>query len=97
MTNTTKRLRKDVDTARGVEAKSIIRFDRLIPARRDEMRMESKPEVTVTYAAIFVAGAWYLTGLGRMASRSYTHREFVDLLADPSISNIEVATEFEAL
>lgn len=96
MSNTTKSLRKDVNAARGVEAKSVIRFDRTITPR-DEMRREDLPEVTITYAAIFVAGAWYLTGLGRMATKRYTHREFVDLLADPSISNIEVATDFEAL
>lgn len=96
MTNTAKTLRKDVNAARGVEARSIIRFDRTFKPR-DEMRREDLPEVTITYAAIFVAGAWYLTGMGRMASRSYTHREFVDLLADPGISNIEVATDFEAL
>lgn len=96
MTNTTKSLRKDVNAARGVEAKSVIRFDRTFTTR-DNLRDEEGPEMTVTYAAIFVAGSWFLTGRGRMASRSYTHREFVDLLADPGISNIEVATEFEAL
>lgn len=96
MTSTTKALRKDVTAAKGVTPRSIVRFDRTLPLR-DEMRMQERVETTITYGAIFVAGKWYLTGLGRMGSQTYTHREFVDLLADPSISNIEVATEFEAL
>lgn len=73
MTNTTKSLRKDVTAARGVTPRSIVRFDRTLPLR-DEMRAQERTETVITYAAIFVAGAWYLTGLGRMATRSYTHR-----------------------
>lgn len=96
MSNATKALRKDMANAKGVTPGTIIRFDRTF-ATRDEMRMTEGPEVTVTYAAIFIAGHWFLTGVGRMASKRYTHRDFVDLLADDSISAIEVATEFEAL
>lgn len=50
----------------------------------------------LTYAAIFVAGVWYVTGTlaGR---RTFSPREFYERLGESDISLIEIATDWAAI
>ncbi|QDP45292.1 hypothetical protein SEA_SHARKBOY_56 [Microbacterium phage Sharkboy] len=99
-----KALRKAVDAAKGPAEGTVVRFVRTVSGEYDPMRDVNVvvPKRRLTYAALFVAGAWYLTGGGRRASsgpeaRSVSHRAFVEMLADPAVSRVEVATDFETV
>lgn len=84
-------LRKQVEKQRGVEEGTILRFVRTIP------HYQTRELTRYTYAAIFAGGRWFFTGRGQMGASAKTHAEMVEILADPTISDVEVATEFEAL
>lgn len=95
ITEATKVLRKELARARGVEEGTIVRFSRR-KVIRDEMTLRDTNRVLyLSYAAIFVAGKWFLTGTAGVGARSYTNREFLELIADRDIYNVEVAVKFE--
>ncbi|WNO28770.1 hypothetical protein SEA_FLAMETHROWER_55 [Microbacterium phage FlameThrower] len=101
-----KALRKAVNAAKGPAEGTIVRFVRTVSGEYDPMRDQ---EVVVkkrrlTYAALFVNGSWYLSGhIGPhrpgnpQGTRVLNHRAFVELLAQPSVSQVEVATDFEVV
>lgn len=91
MTNTTKTLRKQVNTARGVTEGTILRFVRTLP------HYQTRELTRYTYAGIFAGGRWFFTGRGQLGASAKTHAEMIEILADPTVSDVEVATEFEAL
>lgn len=92
--NAIKTLRRELTRAKGVEEGTIVRFDRTLPESFAENR---QIPVTITYASIFVGGKWYFTGRGNLASQALSSREFFDRMAEPDVSNVQVATEFEAI
>lgn len=89
-------LRKQIKEARGVESKTVVRFDQLKPAkmRGDGVLMT---ETTLSYAALFVGGQWYTTHVESGTRAVYSHPQFIELLSDENVSNIEVASEWQAL
>lgn len=61
---------------------------------------DSFPPVTYTFAALYMAGYWWLTGSGRTyaGARKFTTQEFLrDVLADATTSSIEVADSWVEL
>lgn len=96
MTTTAKTLRRDVKRAKGPATGAVVKFDRrkvLGGLAYDT----AERVISLSYAAIFVAGHWYLTGTTGVGAARYTHDQFVTLLASDDITNVAVATEFEAL
>ena len=53
--------------------------------------------VTYTYAALYVAGWWWLTGVADWFGRKLSNERFLTLVADGKITNVRVATEFESV
>ncbi|UVK61372.1 hypothetical protein SEA_GINGERBUG_37 [Microbacterium phage Gingerbug] len=96
MSNAVKTLRREVKRAQGVDAGTVVTFDRTITflegIRRDEERVQ-----TFSYAAIFVGGKWHFTGRGGLGQSALTNREFIDRMAESDISNVRVVTESEAI
>ncbi|AVR56731.1 hypothetical protein QDW26_gp65 [Microbacterium phage Didgeridoo] len=96
-----KALRKAVDNAKGPADGTVVRFVRTVSGDYDPMRDTNVVvrKQRLTYAAVFVNGAWYLTGTLDHRSPARTthisHRAFIDLLAGEDISDAEVATAFE--
>lgn len=89
-------LAEQIAKARGPEDGTVIRFDQTVPASFEA----DTPERTFTYAALFVAGHWYLTGTAHATSLSrqrYGNAAFIDLMAKPDITNVEIATAFEVV
>jgi hypothetical protein len=94
-TSTIKSIRAEVKRAKGVESGTIIAFDRE-KGLTDLRTLEATGEtVTLSYAAIYVNGRWFLTGTSGVGAKSYSNREFFDLIAGETISNVRVATAFE--
>lgn len=54
---------------------------------------------TYTYAAVFAAGRWWLSGVSQFfGERKFTHSDFMRLLTThPSIREVEVATDWDGL
>lgn len=49
-----------------------------------------------TYAALFVAGNWWLTGSAGHFTRTCSHAEFIErVLSGPDITDVQVATAWE--
>ncbi|AUG84853.1 hypothetical protein PBI_DISMAS_56 [Microbacterium phage Dismas] len=94
-----KALRKAVDAAKGPAEGTVVRFVRTVSGEYDPIRDQQVVvrKRRLTYAALFVAGSWYLTGTTREASRPTSHRAFVELLASPEVSQVQVATAFETV
>ncbi|QTF82234.1 hypothetical protein SEA_ALBRIGHT_59 [Microbacterium phage Albright] len=96
-----KALRKAVDNAKGPADGTVVRFVRTVSGDYDPARDMNVvvPKRRLTYAAVFVNNAWYVTGTlePRSPARSsrISHRAFIDLLADEDVSDAEVATAFE--
>ena len=106
MSNTSpavKALRKAVDNAKGPEDGTVVRFVRTVPGEYDPLRDQQVVvrKQRLTYAALFIAGSWYLTGHvgphtpGYRGTRILNQQAFVELLAKPTVSDVEVATAFE--
>lgn len=54
--------------------------------------------VTYTYAALYIANKWWLTGAANYyGTNAFTHQRFVELVATKEIHNVRVATEFESV
>ena len=53
--------------------------------------------MTYTYAALYVAGWWWLTGVADWFGRKLSNERFLTLVADGKITNVRVATEFESV
>lgn len=100
MSNAVKTLRREVKRARGVDAGTVVTFDRTITETsrgvtiRDD---EGNIGRTFAYAAIFVGGFWFFTGTGALGSARFTNREFLERMAEPDVSNVRVVTESEAI
>lgn len=104
-------LREEVQKAT-VEDNTIVLFDRTIVLSETKRRVdfddfeddddEEAPKIKVrvkvmTYAALFVANHWFLTGTQGLGTKKMKNREFIDLLAQDYISNVRVSTGLEAL
>lgn len=99
-TNAVKTLRREVKRAKGVEAGTVVTFDRLITEtsrgaviRNDEGSIGR----TFAYAALFVGGYWFFTGQGGLGGSRFTNSEFLERMAQADISNVRVVTESEAI
>ena len=88
-------LRKSIKRAKGVEAGTVVRFEMCF--EKSLLRMEEAKRYV--YAAIWVAGRWWLTGdRGIDGVRWYANEAFVEFLAtDERVENVEVAVEFESV
>lgn len=53
--------------------------------------------ITYTYAALYIADAWWLTGVADWFGRKVLNDTFLNLVADGKITNARVATEFESV
>lgn len=93
MSTTIKTLRRDIERAKGVPEGSVVLFTRTLPERRDEMAMTIRPALRLSYAAIFVGGKWHFTGAGGLGRSQMTHARFLDLMAEPEISEVRLVTE----
>lgn len=96
--STIKAIRKEVARTKAIEEGTVVKFDRdmTVSGQAVLRNVPNFPE-TITYAAIFVGGRWYLTGKGRLGNEALTTRDFFDRLAEPDVSNVQVATGFEAV
>jgi len=94
MTDAVKTLSREIRRAKGVKSGTVVTFTRTIEfvegIRRDEHVTR-----TFDYAAIFVGGRWFFTGKGGLGQSALTNREFLDRMAEPDISRVRVATNFE--
>lgn len=100
MSNAVKTLRREVKRAKGVESGTIVTFDRLITeTSRGVLIRNEEGDIgkVFQYAAIFVGGYWFFTGQGGMGSDRFTNAQFLERMAQADISNVRVATEFEAI
>jgi hypothetical protein len=51
-----------------------------------------------TYAAIFIAGFWWLTGVSKFfGTNKFSHAEWIDLLTKGEVKDLEVAVVWEAV
>lgn len=88
MTDNAKVLRKQIEKRRvKVEEGTVVLFDSL----------NERTGVTYTYAALYIADAWWLTGVADWFGRKVPNESFLSLVADGKITNVRVATEFEAV
>jgi hypothetical protein len=96
MTDAVKTLTREIRRAKGVQEGTIVRFERdMEQSGQSVLRNVPNFPKSITYAAIFVGGRWYFTGRGGLGTSAMTNREFLDRMAEPDISNVRVATDFE--
>ncbi len=50
-----------------------------------------------TYAALYVADSWWLTGVADWFGRRLTNEEFLELAASGKVEDVKVATQFETV
>lgn len=99
MSDTVKFLKREIAKSK-VEEGTVVIFDRTINTRWNGMRQEAEllPEgdsKTITYAALFVGNRWFFTGKGRLGNERLTTRDFLERMAEPDISNIQVVSVVE--
>lgn len=82
--NNTTRLRKQLKRAKTVEDGTVIRFT---------------AGGIYTYAAIFVANAWWITGeVAYFGARKFTNEDFLkDVLGRSGVTDIQVATNWDTV
>lgn len=78
-------IRKDLKRA-AVEPGTVIKFT----------SMDVLADKTYTYAALFIAGGWWLTGTANHFGRSaLKHSDMIGLLGGEDILDVQVATVWE--
>ncbi|AYN56942.1 hypothetical protein HOU45_gp57 [Microbacterium phage Armstrong] len=102
MATITDSIRAAVDAAKGPEDLTVVRFAEL-PDRGEAqqeafMRNEPWPDEPrpLTYAALYVAGRWYITGTkGPADNKVVRHQAFMERLAGDRVTFAEVAISWE--
>jgi len=99
-------IRDEIKKTKGVSEGTVVRFDRVKRRRlRGGLPSVVTPEVqfeefVTTYAALFVAGKWYLTGHESQTAMGspYTNRQFFDdVIGAPETRNVEIASAWDAV
>ncbi|MEG2887280.1 MAG: hypothetical protein RR853_09155 [Aurantimicrobium sp.] len=91
---------RTIKVAPGVNTHRKRSFDDLFD-EEDEDTPEYGPlrteEKTLTYAALFVGGRWFFTGKGSLGTSKVKSSKLIEMLSEPNISNVKVATGFEPI
>lgn len=61
----------------------------------DDDPFEETPPAAYSFAALYVGGQWYLTGVAASSARTMKHRDFMERLASDRVVSAQVATNWE--
>lgn len=110
MTNIAETIRQAVAANQGPEELTVVRFSErregVSPVSRKSSFLDDDDDFEVpdpigeateayTFAALYVAGRWYLTGVAAGQTRIMKHRDFMERLASDRVTYAEVASAWE--
>jgi hypothetical protein len=89
-------LREQVESNSPPEDGTVVVFEYTWQIGSEHIGLKPSKRAYYTFAALWVAGQWYVTGQHTSLSRTYTHVTFMQMLATENVRKASVAARFEA-